>query len=90
VTPRAAAGTIVDVRQAEEFAHAHVPGAVNVELGSLARASLPRVPITVMCGHGERAMSGASLLTTRGYEVSVLDGGPGTWSAELGRALATS
>ncbi len=45
-------------------------------------ASVPAGPVTVMCGHGERAMTGASILTGRGHrDVSVLDGGPDTWAA---------
>ena len=30
-------------------------------------ADLPDGPVTVMCGHGERAMTGASILTARGH-----------------------
>ena len=42
-----------------------------------------------MCGHGERAMTGASILTARGHrDVSVLDGGPDTWAAWSGQPLA--
>lgn len=81
-------GTIVDVRQHSEFESGHVPGAINIELGSLATSEIPSGPITVMCGHGERAMTGASLLTGRGHrDVSVLNGGAGTWAAETGRSL---
>ena len=51
--------------------------------------ALPDGPITVMCGHGERAMTGASILTARGHrDVSVLDGGPDTWAAWSGQPLA--
>lgn len=83
------AGTIVDVRQANEYASGHIPGARNVELGQIATADLAEGPVTVMCGHGERAMSGASLLERRGrHDVSVLDGGPDTWSTLTGRPLA--
>jgi rhodanese-related sulfurtransferase len=42
-----------------------------------------------MCGHGERAMTGASLLDRRGFrDVVVLDGGPDTWSTATSQALA--
>jgi rhodanese-related sulfurtransferase len=42
-----------------------------------------------MCGHGERAMTGASILTARNHrDVSVLDGGPDTWAAWSGQPLA--
>jgi len=83
------AGAVIDVRQANEYATGHVPGALNVELGQIATADLPGEPLTVMCGHGERAMTGASLLAHRGYhDVVVLDGGPETWSTESRRSLA--
>jgi hypothetical protein len=46
-----------------------------------------------MCGHGERAMTAASLLArTRrtGLAVlAVLAGGPGDWSTATGAALST-
>jgi hydroxyacylglutathione hydrolase len=44
-----------------------------------------------MCGHGERAMTGASLLQRAGHrDLTVLVGGPGDWSRATGRALETS
>ena len=57
-------------------------------LRSLAHAAVPDGPVTVMCGHGERAMTGASILTRRGHrDVTVLDGGPDTWAASSGEPL---
>jgi rhodanese-related sulfurtransferase len=88
VHPADIAPTLIDVRQRSEFAAGHVPGAIHVELGSLASAPLPEGPTTVMCGHGERAMTGASILAARGHdELSVLDGGPDTWAAWSGEPL---
>ncbi len=82
-------GRVIDVRQADEYAAGHVPGSVNVELGQVATAVLPAGPVTVMCGHGERAMTGASLLAMRGHvEVTVLDGGPDDWSTATRRPPA--
>ena len=72
---------MVDVRQANEYATGHVPGATNIELGSIATADLPASALTLMCGHGERAMTAASLLAATGRsDLLVLDGGPDTWS----------
>jgi glyoxylase-like metal-dependent hydrolase (beta-lactamase superfamily II)/rhodanese-related sulfurtransferase len=84
-----AAGTIVDVRQAPEFAAGHVPGALHVELGAVEDAELPRrEPLTVMCGHGERAMSAASILEAGGHpELTVVLGGPSDWASSAGREL---
>lgn len=49
----------------------------GLDLGALPEAEVEAGPVTVMCGHGERAMTAASLLAARGHrEVSVLAGGP--------------
>jgi glyoxylase-like metal-dependent hydrolase (beta-lactamase superfamily II)/rhodanese-related sulfurtransferase len=89
VGPDAIVGTVVDVRQRSEFEAGHVPGAIGIELGSLTSSPVPDGPVTVMCGHGERAMTGASILTARGHrDVSVIDGGPDTWAAWSGQPLA--
>ena len=85
-----AAGTIVDVRQAVEFVAGHVPGALHAELGSVAQAELPRGPLMVMCGHGERAMSAASVLEAAGHtELTAVRGGPSDWAGASGRSLET-
>ena len=81
---------VIDVRQHSEHATGHLPGAALVELGSLASHAidLPAGAVTVMCGHGERAATGASLLERAGRtNVSILDGGPAQWAAATGRAL---
>ncbi|MER6616725.1 MBL fold metallo-hydrolase [Streptomyces xantholiticus] len=79
----------VDVRQESEFAAGHVPGAVNIELGGLAHvaAEAPEGAI-VACGHGERAMTAASLLERAGHsDVAVLDGGPVDFASAHGEKL---
>jgi rhodanese-related sulfurtransferase len=71
---------IVDVRQTSEFDAGHAAGAVLVELGSLGDSTegVPDGPLLLHCGHGERAMTAASLLTRAGHEdVTVLAGSPG-------------
>ena len=77
-------GTVVDVRQEGEFAAGHIAGARNVELGSIDTGA-PTGRISVMCGHGERAMTAASLLARRGRrDVAVVVGGPEDWSRAHG------
>ena len=83
--------TVVDVRQDAEWSAGHVPGAIHVELGSLAGTTVPDEAMTVMCGHGERAMTGASLLEAAGHtDLSVLTGGPTDWSEATGIDLQTA
>ena len=84
VAPAAARTPIVDVRQDAEYAEGSVAGALHVELGSLsvAAGALPDGPLTLMCGHGERAMTAASLLERAGRgKLAVVDGGPGDFVA---------
>lgn len=82
----------LDVRQAGEFAAGHVPGALHIELGALAaavEAEVPDVPLIVMCGHGERAATAASLLEAAGRDsIAILDGGPAAWVSAHGVDLA--
>jgi hydroxyacylglutathione hydrolase len=78
---------VLDIRQDSEFAAGHVPGAQHRELGALSATatSLGDGPVTVMCGHGERAMSAASVLERAGRDdVRVVLGGPSEWAASLG------
>ena len=85
-------GLVLDVRQASEVADGHLPGAVPVELGVLADGQraprLPQGPVTVMCSHGQRAMTAASLLQRAGRtDVRVLQGGAEDWAQATGRSL---
>ena len=82
--------TVLDVRQDDEFLAGHLPGAYNIELGALPTAEVPNGPLAVMCGHGERAMTGASILEHAGRnDLAVVVGGPQDWAIATGRDLAT-
>jgi hydroxyacylglutathione hydrolase len=91
VSPADVAGSrVLDIRQDHEYAAGHLPGAAHLELGAVAEhvadpATGPvEGPVVVMCGHGERAMSAASLLVRAGTAgVRVLDGG----AEDVARAL---
>jgi len=87
-----ASATVLDVRQASEYAAGHVAAARNIELGDLAGrlGEVPTGPLVVMCGHSERAMSAASILERGGRtDVAVLNGGAADWAREAGRSLET-
>ncbi len=80
---------VLDVRQAAEFTAGHLPGTVHIELGDLS-AQAQAVPdgAVVMCGHGERAMTAASLLARAGRRgLAVLVGDAADWAAATGRPL---
>ena len=76
---------VLDVRQDDEWADGHIPGAVHVENGRLPWDDLPLPkdrPIVVHCHTGNRSASGASILRRMGYRnVAILDGGIAAWAA---------
>lgn len=80
---------VLDIRQRAEHIAGHIPGAVGIELGELtARTDEAPADAVVACGHGERAMTAASLLARAGHhDLAVLDGGPGDWAKATGRTL---
>ena len=93
VTPTDIDGmNVLDIRQQAEYASAHVPGARHIELGDLTAdaSTVDDEAMVLMCGHGERAMSAASLIEhAGGANVAVLLGGPDDWSSTHSRPLET-
>lgn len=88
----AATMRVLDIRQGAEYRAGHVPGALNIELGDLPAVlgHLTDVPTVVMCGHGERAMGAASLLSGAGFtQVAVFAGNPQHWASANGEDLAS-
>lgn len=94
-TPLVAAGQVdpaqvIDVRQASEYVTGHLPHARSIELGALpgAAGTLAGQDLVIMCGHGERAATAASILERAGHPgAAVLTGGPPDWSQATGRPL---
>ena len=61
---------LYDVREADEFAAGHIPGAVNVPLSDLAAADLPEqkdLPLYVHCLSGARSSKAVKYLQMQGY-----------------------
>jgi glyoxylase-like metal-dependent hydrolase (beta-lactamase superfamily II)/rhodanese-related sulfurtransferase len=80
---------VLDVRQDAEYVSGHIPGAAHIELGELPGRLLDvSAGAVVMCGHGERAMTAASLLQRAGRNgLAVLAGGAQDWAAIAGQRL---
>jgi hydroxyacylglutathione hydrolase len=90
--PVSLAEPILDVRQAAEYGAGHVTGAVHLELGSLPEHATSAAinAATVMCGHGERAMTAGSLLERAGGRPAVFSGGARDWARARQQPLATT
>jgi hydroxyacylglutathione hydrolase len=84
---------ILDVRDDDEFAEAHIPGSVHLPYGELPerQGELPRDrQIAAICSGGKRSGLAASILQREGFErvLHVANGGVGTWR-RAGRPVDT-
>ena len=75
---------VLDVREENEFAEAHIPGSVNLPYGELPerQGELPRDrAIAAICSGGKRSGLAASILQREGFDrvMHVANGGVGTW-----------
>lgn len=72
---------LVDVREADEYAAGHVPGAINVPLSSLEEHldELPEGSFNVICQLGGRSARAVKALEERGYDATNVEGGTGAW-----------
>jgi hydroxyacylglutathione hydrolase len=75
--------TVLDVRGEAEWKSGHLPGSLNVPVGSLdgRLKEIPRDrPVIVHCQTGARAAIAASLLRARGFtDVRLFPGGFAEW-----------
>ena len=83
--------TVIDVREAADYAQGHVPGARLVPMGQLLGhvEDLNRdEPVYVLCASGNRSAAMTDLLTQSGIDAYSVSGGTTAWESS-GRALAT-
>lgn len=87
------APVVIDVREAEDYARAHIAGALGLSRGVLELHIDERVPdteaeIVLYCGGGSRSALAADTLQTMGYtNVKSLAGGFRGWAADPGRRI---
>ena len=77
---------ILDVREPDEWASGHAPGAIHIPLGDLqARVAelseLGAGSLAVTCRGGGRSSKAVAWLTEQGHHVASLDGGMTAWHA---------
>jgi hydroxyacylglutathione hydrolase len=75
---------VLDVRDPDEFAEAHIPGSAHIPYGELGGrlSELPTDrPIATVCSGGKRSGLAASILQREGFDqvIHVAHGGVGTW-----------
>jgi|SRR5690606_1182304 len=79
---------LIDVRERDEFASGHVPGAVNIPMSEIGDRldELPSEAFDVICQSGGRSARVAQALESRGFDATNVEGGTGEWIA-AGRAV---
>jgi rhodanese-related sulfurtransferase len=79
---------LIDVREADEFAAGHVPGAVNLPLSSFKAEDLPPasdVPVALMCRSGHRAGQALAIAEAAGRtDVGIYAGSMIDWTKNGG------
>jgi rhodanese-related sulfurtransferase len=75
-------GQAVDLRDREEFAQGHIPGAVNVpeeELEERVDELSKDLPVIVVCADGDRSGRVVAQLREHGFEAASVKGGMKAW-----------
>ena len=66
---------LVDVREADEFATGHIPGAMSAPLSTISNTTLPKdAPLFLYCLRGSRSKRAAGILKKMGYTVKSIGG----------------
>ena len=75
---------LVDVREADEYAAGHIPGAVNAPLSGIQGAGLPKDrPLYLYCLRGTRSARAAGILKRLGYSRVKSIGGIAGYKGEI-------
>lgn len=79
---------VIDVREVDEYAAGHVPGAVNIPMSELTGRldELPSGAFDVICQSGGRSARVTEYLEAQGHDATNIDGGTGGWIA-LGKPV---
>ncbi|WP_296194537.1 rhodanese-like domain-containing protein [uncultured Microbacterium sp.] len=79
---------LIDVREADEYAAGHIPGAINVPLSTLGENldKLPTEAFDVVCQLGGRSARAVEALEAQGFDATNVEGGTSAW-VESGHPL---
>ncbi|WP_370673954.1 rhodanese-like domain-containing protein [Pleomorphomonas sp. PLEO] len=83
---------LVDVREVDEFAVGHVPGAANLPLSTFKAEQLPppsEIPVVLMCRSGRRAGEALAIAEAAGRaDVGIYPGSMIEWTEKNGPVVA--
>ena len=77
---------LLDVREEDEYAQGHIPGAINIPLSGLhnrIKELMKDKSVLVICLTGGRAKVAAKLLNEKGFNVKIMVGGMNSWKGAV-------
>ena len=77
---------LIDVREADEFAAGHLPGAINLPLSDFLEryGELDKdKSYHIICRSGARSAQACAFLEEEGYDVTNVAGGTSAWMGDL-------
>ena len=77
---------LIDVREADEFASGHLPGAINLPLSDFLEryGELDKEKsYHIICQSGARSAQACAFLEEEGYDVTNVAGGTSAWMGDL-------
>ena len=72
---------LIDVREADEFASGHVPGAISIPMSEITGRldELHEGAFDVICQAGGRSARVVEYLAAQGHDATNVEGGTGAW-----------
>lgn len=78
---------IADVREIDEFAAGHIPGAINAPLSFLQEGDFSALDsnekYVIICRSGNRSVAASDILSSEGFDVVNVSEGMSTWTGEI-------
>jgi len=77
---------LLDVREEDEYAQGHIPGAVNIPLSGLhnrIKELKKDKSVLAICLTGRRAKVAAKILSEQGFNVKIMAGGMNSWKGAV-------
>lgn len=79
--------TVVDVREADEYASGHIPNALHAPLSALENGDFTPLKsdekYVIICRSGNRSVTASNILYDAGYHVVNVSEGMSTWTGEI-------
>ena len=78
---------VVDVRETDEYAAGHIPGAMNKPLSELSEGNFDDLDLeqkyVIVCQSGNRSKQASDILDKEGYQVTNVGQGMSSWTGSI-------